>query len=200
MKVFSISIGIGVVKGVLISLTAISSFCDFSVCTFECFKSIPCNACNFYVFKEHTMECNAVVSFIRMLRDFQTYIFFLFFSNKESLLCSHITIKTSVSCFNEKGMPQPWWKIEILDYVAEHPELGCRKLAEHFSIGKTAIANILKKGKTLRKDLEFFKGTCIKASSRKIPLFFFSFFFSFLFYFGKNYTFVIEIILFTKSI
>ena len=38
-------------------------------------------------------------------------------------------------------------KIEILDYAAKHPELGCRKLAEHFSVGKTAIANILKQVK-----------------------------------------------------
>ena len=30
-------------------------------------------------------------------------------------------------------------KIEILDYAAKHPELGCRKLAEHFSVGKTAL-------------------------------------------------------------
>ena len=72
-------------------------------------------------------------------------------------------------------------KIEILDYVAEHPALGCRKLAEHFSIGKTAIANILKKGKTLRKDLEFFKGTCKKRRHGKYHIFFFFFFFHFYF-------------------
>ena len=70
--------------------------------------------------------------------------------------------------------------IEILDYVAEHPELGCRKLAEHFSIGKTAIANILKKGKTLRKDLEFFKGTCKKRRHGKYHFFFSFFFFIFI--------------------
>ena len=35
-------------------------------------------------------------------------------------------------------------KIEILDYAAKHPELCCRKLVKHFSVGKTAIANILK--------------------------------------------------------
>ena len=50
-------------------------------------------------------------------------------------------------------------KIEILDYAAKHPELDSPKLAEHFSVGKTATANILKQGKTLRKDFEFFKGT-----------------------------------------
>ena len=50
-------------------------------------------------------------------------------------------------------------KIEILDYAAKYPELGCWKLAEHFSVGKTGIAKILKQGKTLRKDVECFKRT-----------------------------------------
>ena len=123
------------------------------------------------------MECNTVVSFIRMLRDFQTYIFFLFFSNKESLLCSHITIKHQLAASMKRECLNVDEKIEILDYVAEHPELGCRKLAEHFSFGRTAIANILKKGQTLRKDLEFFKGTCKKRRHGKYHIFFFLFFF-----------------------
>ena len=50
-------------------------------------------------------------------------------------------------------------KVEILDFAAKHPELGYRKLAEHFSVGKPSTANILKQGKTLRKDFEFFKTT-----------------------------------------
>ena len=49
-------------------------------------------------------------------------------------------------------------KIVILDYANEHPKMGCRKIAEHFSVGKTAVSNILKDGKNLRKDFEFFKG------------------------------------------
>ena len=47
----------------------------------------------------------------------------------------------------------------ILDYTAYHPKLGCRKFAEYFSIGKTALANILKEGKNWRKYFELFKGT-----------------------------------------
>ena len=43
--------------------------------------------------------------------------------------------------------------------ITQHPELGCQKLVEHFSVGKAAIANILKQDKTLKKDCEFFKGT-----------------------------------------
>ena len=35
--------------------------------------------------------------------------------------------------------------------------MGCRKMAEHSSAGKTAVSNILKDGKKLRKDFEFFK-------------------------------------------
>ena len=30
-------------------------------------------------------------------------------------------------------------KIAILDYAKEHPKTGRRKLAEHFSVGKTSI-------------------------------------------------------------
>ena len=37
--------------------------------------------------------------------------------------------------------------------------LGYRKLAKHFSVGKTAISNILKDRKNLRRDCEFFKGS-----------------------------------------
>ena len=58
-------------------------------------------------------------------------------------------------------------KIEILDYASEHPELDFRKLAEDFSVIKTAIANILKQGKTMRKDFEFFKGAYRKRHDRK---------------------------------
>ena len=36
--------------------------------------------------------------------------------------------------------------------------MGCRKITEHFSVGKKAVLNILKDGKKLRKDFEFFEG------------------------------------------
>ena len=39
--------------------------------------------------------------------------------------------------------------------------MGCRKLAEHFSVEKTAISIILKGSKNLWRDYEFFKG-CYK--------------------------------------
>ena len=48
-------------------------------------------------------------------------------------------------------------KIFILDYANEHLQMGCRKIAEPFSVGKTAVSNILKEDKSLRKDFEFFK-------------------------------------------
>ena len=47
-------------------------------------------------------------------------------------------------------------EVVILDYANEHPKMGCRKIAEHFSVG-TAVSNILKDGKNLQKDFEFFK-------------------------------------------
>ena len=34
----------------------------------------------------------------------------------------------------------------------DHPEMGCRKLAKHFSVGKTIISNILIDSKNLRKE------------------------------------------------
>ena len=41
----------------------------------------------------------------------------------------------------------------------EHPKTRCRKLAEHFSVRKTGISNILKENKDLQRDYEFFKGS-----------------------------------------
>ena len=58
-------------------------------------------------------------------------------------------------------------KISLLDYASEHPKTGCRQLAKHFSIGKTAVANILKDAKNLRKDYEFFKGSYKKCRHGK---------------------------------
>ena len=60
---------------------------------------------------EHSpaMECNALVSFIQIFKDLQTYtffLFFLFFLNKTFLLSSHLTINASTICFKEKEMPQ----------------------------------------------------------------------------------------------
>lgn len=49
-------------------------------------------------------------------------------------------------------------KMDILNYAKDHPKMGCRQIAEHFSIGKTAVSNILKNSADLRKDFEFFKG------------------------------------------
>ena len=51
-------------------------------------------------------------------------------------------------------------KIKILNYSYENPKKSCREIATHFQIGKTAAASILKDGKKLRKEFEFFKGKC----------------------------------------
>ena len=42
-------------------------------------------------------------------------------------------------------------KIAILEYANER-KMGCRKLAEHFSVYKTAISIILKDSKNLPRD------------------------------------------------
>ena len=51
-------------------------------------------------------------------------------------------------------------KIKILNYANENPKKGCRDIANQFQIGKTAAATILRDGKKLRKEYEFFKGDC----------------------------------------
>ena len=58
MKVVAISMGIGVAKAILISFTAISSLCDFLVCTFVFFKSMPWNACIFWMAFCGFKKCN----------------------------------------------------------------------------------------------------------------------------------------------
>ena len=50
-------------------------------------------------------------------------------------------------------------KISLLDYASEHPKTGCRQLAKHFNMGKTAVATFLKDAKNLQKDYELFKGS-----------------------------------------
>ena len=47
-------------------------------------------------------------------------------------------------------------KIKFLDFADEHKNLGCRKLAEVFGIGKTAASNILKSKQKLRNQYEQF--------------------------------------------
>ena len=40
------------------------------------------------------------------------------------------------------------------------PKKSCTEIAAQFQIGKTAASSILKDGKKLRKEFEFFKGNC----------------------------------------
>ena len=51
-------------------------------------------------------------------------------------------------------------KIKILNYSNENPKKSFRETAAQFQIGKTAASSILKDGKKLRKEFEFFKGNC----------------------------------------
>ena len=58
-------------------------------------------------------------------------------------------------------------KIKILNYLNENPKNSCREIATHFQIGKATTASILKDGKKLPKEFEFFKGNCkTKRASR----------------------------------
>ena len=44
----------------------------------------------------------------------------------------------------------------------EHTRMDCRKLGEHFSLGKTLISNALKDSKNLQQNCKSFKGSCKK--------------------------------------
>ena len=48
--------------------------------------------------------------------------------------------------------------------------MGCRVIAEHFSIGKTCVSNILRNANTLKREYEFFKGNCEKLRHRQFHL------------------------------
>ena len=60
-------------------------------------------------------------------------------------------------------------KIVIPDDANEHPKMGCRKIADHFSVGKTAASNTLKDGKNLYERSSSFSKVAIKVSSWKLP-------------------------------
>ena len=51
-------------------------------------------------------------------------------------------------------------KIKILNYSNENLNKSCGEIAAQFQIGKAAASSILKDGKKLRKEFEFFKGNC----------------------------------------
>ena len=63
--------------------------------------------------------------------------------------------KHQLSAALKRKSLSPDEKTVILDYANK---MDCRKIAEYFSFGKTAASNILKDGRNLRKDFEFFKG------------------------------------------
>ena len=85
------------------------------------------------------------------------FLTYIFADNK--CLVSHVTLsKHQLSAALKRKCLSLDEKIVILDYTDEHPKMSCRKIAENFSVGKTAVSNILKDGKNLRKDFEFFKG------------------------------------------
>ena len=53
-------------------------------------------------------------------------------------------------------------KMKVIDYADKNSKLGCRIIADNFSIGKTCVSNILRNTKTLQMEYEFFTGNCKK--------------------------------------
>ena len=50
--------------------------------------------------------------------------------------------------------------MKVIDYTNKNPKLGCQVIAEHFSIEKNCVSDILMNAKTLQREYEFFKGIC----------------------------------------
>ena len=42
--------------------------------------------------------------------------------------------------------------MNVVDYANKNPKMRCRVIAEHFSIGKTCVLNILRNAKTRKKN------------------------------------------------
>ena len=53
-------------------------------------------------------------------------------------------------------------KMKVIDYANKNPKMECRVIAEHFSIGKTCVSDILRNAETLQREYKFFKGNCKK--------------------------------------
>ena len=52
-------------------------------------------------------------------------------------------------------------KMKVIDEEKKkHPKMGCWVIAEHFSVGKIYVSNILRNAETLQREYEFFKGNC----------------------------------------
>ena len=87
-------------------------------------------------------------------------------SNIQALFCK---VKMAMSKYQlagslEKKTLTLQEKIKFLDYAETNEQLGCRKLADVFKIGKTAANNILKNKQMLREQYEHFHDKTKKRS------------------------------------
>ena len=46
---------------------------------------------------------------------------------------------------------------KVIDYANKNPKMGCRVIAEHFSIGKTCVSNTLRNAKFFKGNMKFSK-------------------------------------------
>ena len=72
----------------------------------------------------------------------------------------HGSVQQQLSAGKKRTLLSQEEKIKILNYLNENKKYCCRETAAQFQIGKTAASSILKDGKKLRKEFEFFKSTC----------------------------------------
>ena len=48
-------------------------------------------------------------------------------------------------------------KKKVIDYANKNQKMGCRSVAEHFSIGETCVPNILRNPKLFKGNINFLK-------------------------------------------
>ena len=74
------------------------------------------------------------------------------------MLCAKLQLS---ACMKRKNLSLDE-KMKANDYANKNPKMGCRVIAEHSSIGKTCVSNMLRNAKTLQREYEFFKRNCKK--------------------------------------
>ena len=73
-----------------------------------------------------------------------------------------VVLKISAFYSYEKKKPVIRRKDKVIDYANKNPKIGCRVIAEYFSIGNTCFSNILRNTKAVQREYEFFKVNCKK--------------------------------------
>ena len=108
---------------------------------------------------------------LKCFSNVQLSLFFLNFSNIQCSLnlFEGYSIQAKMSCskfqlstrMKRKNLSLDE-KMKVIDYANKNPKIGCRVIAEYFSVGNTCFSNILRNTKAVQREYEFFKVNCKK--------------------------------------